>query len=241
MMDTKVASYIDAVVGTFAFGQQEIRRVFDAMQKHCEVGYDVQASQLLALRRYLRVGGAALVAQFPWTVLQQRTVYETLIADVKAAAKEVKAKFEAANPGLELRYTGARDLNRQAYLWTHNQSVLVASLGLMRDAKVELMQACYHGAPTTQSAEQFGKFLKKRRVIPEPTNAAPGLSDHGQMRAVDFYIQKDGKTVASIRKQTIAKEWGSTGFEAKLKAATLGTRLEGPLQTPYEPWHYGIR
>ncbi|MEY4581624.1 MAG: hypothetical protein RL701_6327 [Pseudomonadota bacterium] len=97
-MDPKIENYLQAVVQTFNTGRQEILSIFGAMQTQAMVGQDVQAFQLLALRRYLRVGGARLVAQFPWTAVQQRTVYKMLIASLSAAADKVKLSFEAANP-----------------------------------------------------------------------------------------------------------------------------------------------
>lgn len=45
---------------------------------------------------------------------------------------------------------------------------------------------------------------------------------------------------SALRCHEIKSQWTSTGYADKLKKATEGTGLEGPLNAPYEPWHYGI-
>jgi len=77
-------------------------------------------------------------------------------------------------------------------------------------------------------------------VKPEPTSAAPGTSDHGQMRAVDFVVMKNGKTIADVVSSTIIPNWRVPGWEKALIDAASTTKLKGPLPTPYEPWHWWL-
>lgn len=240
MPDQKVYAYMDAVIDIFHPGKFHARDALACIDKHMPVGTDGQLYKLLALRRYLRVGGGVLVANWPWTTDEQNTTFRGVIADLRKAAKQVKATFEKANPGLTLRYTEARDLDRQCQLWVENLSVKEAGGRLLEETSRELTGSTYIPNPGPEAAERFRRWLKTRLVNPEPTNAAPGLSDHGKMQAVDFYVMEGKKKLASIRSATIEREWHATGFATKLKAATAGTCLDGPLMTPYEPWHYSV-
>jgi hypothetical protein len=76
--------------------------------------------------------------------------------------------------------------------------------------------------------------------VPTPTMAAPGLSPHGQMRAIDFQVHKDGAVVAGTRTATMAEDWDGAGWSAKLESAVRAAsrRFVGPLESPREPWHY---
>ena len=246
MFDPKVDAYMAGAVDAMPIGKVNVREALKAIADQQALlvkrSMTAQPYQLLALRRYLRAGGAKLLANWPWTVLEQSTTYSQVITALKQAAIVTKANFERSNPGYVLGYTGARSLERQAVLWIDNDTVVQAALKLMNSARTELATATYLAAPTEASAKQFSKFLSDYAFSKkeEPSNAAPGLSDHGQMKAVDFYIDQHGKRVADIRTALIDSQWVSTGFAQKLKAATVGTNLEGPLKTPYEPWHYSI-
>ena len=86
----------------------------------------------------------------------------------------------------------------------------------------------------------FSDRLRRRAVHPEPTNAAPGTSDHGRGRAVDFVVKKGATTVAPISSSSIQTIWKAGGWEQKLMDACAGTRLRGPLLNPYESWHWWL-
>lgn len=246
MFDPKIETYMNAVVDDMSVGKNHVKEALKAIgAQNAELtkrSMIAQPYQLLAVRRYLRAGGAKIIANWPWTVEEQRTTYSTVISTLQLAATETKRKFEAANPGYTLGYTGARSLERQAALWVDNDSVVAASLKLAQDARIEVANAVYLPSPTADSTKKFAAFLSgyelSRKM--EPTNAAPGLSDHGQMKAVDFYVTQHGKRVAEIKSKLINSQWIQTGLAAKLKAATAGTGLKGPLDAPYEPWHYSI-
>ena len=88
--------------------------------------------------------------------------------------------------------------------------------------------------------DSFANFLLEHSPLPAPTIAAPGLSPHGQMRAVDFHVESDGSTVAGPDTQTIESIWLAAGWRDKLSAAVIasGAEFVGPLEKPDEPWHY---
>jgi hypothetical protein len=73
-----------------------------------------------------------------------------------------------------------------------------------------------------------------------PCNAAPGTSDHGQVKAVDFVVMQGSRLVAGTSRSTIAAQWTAPGWAQRLVEATAGTRLRGPLRHPYEPWHWSL-
>lgn len=88
--------------------------------------------------------------------------------------------------------------------------------------------------------DRFIDWLQAARVSPEPGNAAPGTSAHGQMRAVDFVVMQGGRVVAGTTQATIPTAWTASGWARSLADATAGTQLVGPLAHPYEPWHWSL-
>ena len=68
--------------------------------------------------------------------------------------------------------------------------------------------------------------------------AAPGLSLHGQARAIDFQIMKNGQIVAGTEVSAVGAIWAKHGWGRKLQDAVQGTAFKGPLLSPNEPWHY---
>jgi hypothetical protein len=94
--------------------------------------------------------------------------------------------------------------------------------------------------PTETAVQRFHAFLKGASVQPEPTSAAPGTSDHGQMRAVDFVVMKGGTIIADTTSSTIVPNWRVPGWEKALIEAAKPTKLMGPLAAPYEPWHWSL-
>ena len=79
--------------------------------------------------------------------------------------------------------------------------------------------------------------------MPVPTLAAPGLSPHGRMRAVDFQVESSRRIVAGTDSTAIASEWIAAGWKARLQAAIVAADVgfHGPLAMPDEPWHYDFR
>ena len=195
--------------------------------------------QLLALRSYVR-SGANVAARWSWSQEQidafvKTAEYRRVVAEVG----EVKARFEASNPGYTLyANTEVRSLDVQIKRWNENPGVASVAKVIHSAALKELAKPNYADAPDAESVERFVGFLRKWQPPRAAPLAAPGLSKHGQLRAIDFAIFKDKKLVAPTSLAAAEPIWVKQGWSAKLKEATEQTNFNGPLQSPHEPWHY---
>jgi D-alanyl-D-alanine carboxypeptidase len=241
MSDPKIGAYMTMVVGSIGHGHAEVEHALSLIAKYVTRPKDAQALQLLALRRYLRMGGKRVHAQWAWTAEQAAQYSNTgqgkLLTD---EAAKVQRAFAAANPGYSLAISPLRNLERQVRLWDANNTVQTAAHHLMKSMMEILAGDDYPKAPTGTMVAQFRESLRAATVTPEPSSAAPGTSDHGQMRAVDLVVVKGSTTVAGTETARIESVWKAQGWEAKLIAATAGTMLVGPLKHPYEPWHWRL-
>jgi hypothetical protein len=155
-------------------------------------------------------------------------------------AEKVRRQFAAQNPGYNLGVSPLRSLERQLMLWSKNNTVRDAGATLLERMQEELAKPEYSEVPTPKAAGRFAQKLGDAKVSPEPTSAAPGTSDHGQARAVDFVIQKGAMTIAGTESAQVWSVWRGQGWEAKLIKACERTRLLGPLKVPDEPWHWRL-
>jgi hypothetical protein len=55
---------------------------------------------------------------------------------------------------------------------------------------------------------------------------------------VDFIVKRGSETIADTKVSQIESVWRAKGWEQKLIEACQGSGLAGPLQNPYEPWHW---
>jgi hypothetical protein len=212
-----------------------------------------QPLELLALRRYLRLQNREnqdLASIWSWTAEQINESLNTLPSEdgmvgvprrLLYEAARVQRAFAAANPGYVLGISPPRDLDRQVTLWNRSLDGRVAARDLFERAVRELAEETYDLPAQLARVVEFSQWLQRSRLTVEPGNAAPGISDHGQMRAVDFIVMQRGTVVAGPRRATIAVEWTASGWARRLAAATAGTQLVGPLANPYEPWHWSLR
>jgi hypothetical protein len=201
------------------------------------------SASLLALRRYLRIQNVELreLATI-WSLSAQQMRESTASGDGRRLVNEaarVQQAFARANPGHTLAISPPRDLERQVTLWTGNLSIRTVADRLLREAIQLVSQPEYVLPPT---ARAFGPIhrLAAGRVSPEPGNAAPGTSAHGQMRAVDFVVMQGGRVVTGTQQATIPIAWTASGWAQRLADATAATQLIGPLAHPYEPWHWSL-
>lgn len=248
MSDQTVERYMNAVIATLTLVRTNVEEAMRLMVREMKGSAETQQVQLLALRRYLRLGEARVFKQWAWTPAEaaKHTAETQALMD---EAFEVAKAFEADNPGFQLSISKLRDLERQVHLWCKNQFVHTAARGLIADAKSTLAGSAYQPTPTAASTQAFRSYLQQVHVKPEPTSAAPGTSDHGQQHAVDFVVMTGTKLIAGVETSLIGPQWYNTGFDKKLKRATEKTPaaqrlrrpvLQGPLQHPYEPWHYSL-
>jgi hypothetical protein len=205
--------------------------VIDALQSI--VGID---RRLLALRSYLRAGDA-LSARWSWS--QERLSIYPSTPEGKAAAVDidaVAAAFTAANPDFSLHVNRqVRSLEVQIAHWNENASVGAAAAALV--AHLERRFSDHH-APL--NGDELRRVLIDWRPNSAAALAAPGLSAHGQGRAYDFQVEHDGQIIAGANAATAHRRWDAAGWTLKLHAAVnaAGNHFVGPIQSPYEPWHY---
>lgn len=195
--------------------------------------------RLLALRAYVRAG-PNVASRWSWTHDEIRSYersgeYRRLIEELTA----VRAEFERQNPGYTLfANTQVRSLDVQIERWNSNPRVGKTAANLHSDAAATLARS--PSRPDSKSLEDFKAFLASWRPAPVAPLAAPGLSMHGRMRAVDFQIMRQGRIVAATDVGSVRSQWEATGWDRKLKKAIVasGAGFEGPLKSPNEPWHY---
>jgi hypothetical protein len=193
--------------------------------------------QLLALRSYLR-NRDTLAERWSWSdeqiaSYQRSAEYRAMQGNLA----KITARFEELNPGYTLYVNSqVRSLDTQIQRWNENDSVGAAARSLEKAARKELAEnSCRETAD--QKLVQFLKGWVPNRA---PMLAAPGLSKHGRARAFDFQIKRGEKIVAGTESSQSISAWDHKGWTRKLRDAVsaAGDKLSGPLQMPYEPWHY---
>ena len=153
----------------------------------------------------------------------------------------VRTSFIAANPGFELYVNSqVRSLDTQIEHWNINESVEAAAEDILVAAQALIASPGFSADRPEQARETLEAFLYQHAPVPKPTIAAPGLSLHGQMRAIDFQVHQGGRVVAGPNTATIATDWVAAGWTAKLHTAVRDTsnKFVGPQASPPEPWHY---
>lgn len=195
--------------------------------------------RLLAARAYLRASDG-LRTKWSWSAEKikahaQSPEYRVLVAETD----QIRKRFEARNPGYTLyANTEARSLELQITRFNTNKSVARVADTLHKQALAELAKPSYGSPREADSVERFKKFLTGWRPPVAAALAAPGISRHGQLLAIDFQIMKDGVIVAPTETATVKRNWDAPGWTQKLQAAVAGSSFNGPLRSPYEPWHY---
>jgi hypothetical protein len=202
---------------------------------------DGTGRRLLALRSYLR-SGDRLAERWSWSQ-QQIEAYEGSAEhrERQAEIDKVRVAFSRANPGYELWINPqVRSLDRQLESWNGNESVTQAADALAIAAMEFVSAPAFPVQDPARARVALETFLQEFRPTPTPTVAAPGLSPHGQMRAVDFQVQQGDRIIAGPTTATIATEWDAAGWSERLDDAVreASHRLVGPLASPREPWHY---
>jgi hypothetical protein len=206
-------------------------RVRDTLARIPDLG-----RRLLALRSYLRAG-STLPARWSWSEQEIREFEQSQEScDAQAEVDRVVAAFAAAFPGHTLYVNRqVRSLDLQIERWNTNASVDAASRTLLDD----LRRASMRRSPG-KGADWLQDSLTGWTLAVPVTLAAPGLSAHGQSRAFDFQVERDGTIVAGTEAEHATRDWDAAGWTERLKqiVARSSTRLRGPLETPREPWHY---
>jgi len=202
---------------------------------------DGTGRQLLALRSYLR-SASNLAERWSWTEDQiEAFAGSPEERDLQQEIDGVRKAFMADNPGFELYVNSAvRSLDVQIEHWNSNTSVTAAAEGILVAAQALIASPEFPAGRPQQARMALESFLSGYRPVPTPTIAAPGLSLHGQMRAIDFQVHQGGRVVAGPSTASIATDWVAAGWAAKLDAAVreASNRFVGPQANPPAPWHY---
>jgi hypothetical protein len=228
--DRLVAAHLESLRGQFD------PRVAATLER-----IDGLGRQLLAARSYVRAE-ASLDQRWSWS-RQQIERYEgsALQRALEAELARVRAVFEAENPGYTLWVNPqVRSVELQVERWNANATVdasAAAMLAAIR-SRVAARDAPRVGSP--EARKWFAGLLRATAPTPTPSLAAPGLSRHGRMQAVDFQVKQGERTVAGASQDDIAGAWEAQGWCERLVSAvrTASDRFEGPLVHPNEPWHY---
>ncbi len=191
--------------------------------------------RLLALKAYLRAGDS-LAARWSWSE-ETLARYPSTTEGMAAAADidSVVAAFAKLNPGYQLQVNRQpRSLEVQLARWNENASVAAVATTLGR-----FLDRRFADSPSPTTAE-VREALAQWTPDTAAALAAPGLSAHGQGRAFDFAVARNGQTVAGIDAASAQAQWDNAGWTRKLHdaVAASGKPFVGPLKSPYEPWHY---
>ncbi|HVZ39969.1 MAG TPA: hypothetical protein VHI13_11885 [Candidatus Kapabacteria bacterium] len=204
------------------------------------------ARRLLAIRYYLNRSDSEIVAKWAWSpeeieAFRRSDLYGTTIFELR----KVQHAFEERNPGyaLDVRME-IRTLGDQIHKWNNVGSV-GSIAAMLHDTLMRWMAdstTMLDSVPTPVGMDCFVVFLRSFQPPSPPTVAVPGLSQHGQLRAFDFRIRRRGRVVAGGSSDRIAREWDLPGWTARLHEAicAVSDRFSGPLEEPYEPWHYAF-
>jgi hypothetical protein len=195
--------------------------------------------KLLALRIYLRTG-SGLARRWSWTdeeieAFKASPEHKALMDEVAA----VSAHFVQTNPGFQIYVnSNVRSLNVQIHGWNSNESVGIAAEEILSKWNDQF------GADAQSwkdlDPKKVRKWLYGFEGTTRPAIAAPGLSFHGQARAIDFQVMQNGTIIAGTNSKQIERDWRATKWDLKLKESILaaGPSFRGPLTSPDEPWHY---
>lgn len=202
---------------------------------------DGTGRRLLALRSYVR-SAPHLAERWSWTQ-EQIEAFEGSPEQLNLQQEidRVRTAFVAANPGFELYVNSqVRSLDVQIEHWNSNESVKAAADEILVAAQALIASPGFPEDRPEQARQALKTFLAGHRPVPTPTIAAPGLSLHGQMRAIDFQVHQGGRVIAGPSTATIATDWMAAGWAARLDAAVrkASDRFVGPQPSPPAPWHY---
>jgi hypothetical protein len=234
LMVTSPSWAVDSTILQNALAKNLPAMAADALAKIPDAG-----PKLLAARSYYR-SIVHLDSRWSWdeakiAAFQDSAEQKALLAEIERVAQH----FSQSNPGYTLyANTKVRSLDQQISSWNSNASVIAAGESLL--AALANESSISMAADNIKLPEQLKNWLSAYAPKPSPNLAAPGLSAHGQMRAIDFQIEKNGALIAPADTAKVDSVWRAQGWDAKLKTSIIeaGPAFQGPLLSPDEPWHY---
>jgi hypothetical protein len=151
----------------------------------------------------------------------------------------VSAHFAQANPGFEVYVNSSvRSLDTQIRSWNTNESVGIAAEEIL--SKWNEQFGADAQSWNNLDPKKVRGWLYRFEGTSRPAIAAPGLSFHGQARAIDFQVRQNGKIIAGTDSKQIERDWRVPKWDLKLKESisAAGPSFRGPLTSPDEPWHF---
>lgn len=221
-----------------------LRAGLDARVIETLAAIDGAGRQLLAVRSYVR-SASSLEERWSWNDAQiaaYASSPEKLRLD--AALASVRCSFESANPGHTLYVNETiRSLDQQIDKWNRSETVKRSADHMLETFRAEVARPAFPKANSPDGMSAFRNLLVTFKPVPTPSLAAPGLSRHGRMQAVDFQVMAGNRLVAGTDVSAITEAWETPGWKAKLQAAVneANAGFVGPLKNPDEPWHYEFR
>lgn len=203
--------------------------------------------KLLAARQYVRftdVKKQKIWENWAWSKEEIEAWYKSdAYKQASGLIDDIKSKFRATNSGYKLRVSKkVRSLERQLKYWHDSSQVLTLGMELKDKVSREIDKPGYAEVAGKEDAEKFRKYLAGVSLSSKLMIAVPGLSDHGHGNAYDFVVEETGgKTMAAASGAWISTWDGPHGWTKKLKDAIEAAgkgHFDGPLSSPYEPWHY---
>jgi len=200
--------------------------------------------QLLAVRSYVR-NAAVLDERWSWNDVQIAAYADSPEKlRIEAAIAHVRCRFESANPGYTLYVNeDIRSLDEQIEKWNRSETIKQSARYMLETFRAEVAVATFPRAHSPEGISAFRDLLVSFKPVPTPSLAAPGLSLHGRMQAVDFQVMSGDKLVAGTEVSRVAETWETSGWKARLQSAVDEANMGfvGPLKNPNEPWHYDFR
>ncbi|MEJ7616329.1 MAG: hypothetical protein WKF30_05010 [Pyrinomonadaceae bacterium] len=191
--------------------------------------------RLVAIRGYLR-SAQAIEAKWVWSPEEiGRFKVSAEHQEILAEVEKIKRRFGELNPGYTLSAnTGVRSLDEQIKSWNETASIKRAGEALVADSLKELSAPNYKDEPDAAGLARFTRFLQYARLAQVPTLATPGLSPHGQLRALDFVVKRGDQVIAGTLSANIKNEWDDSGWGRKLNEAIKqsSNKFTGPLASP---------
>ncbi len=229
-LDGKIDRYMDAATETLD------PRVQEALERI------PQRDRRLAAMKYYMRHRDQIDDRWAWTAAQVREYrgsddYRQAMRDIDS----VRAEFERENPGYSLSVTTrVRTLRAQLASWNRVASVGRTARELMDLTRWMLCDSCWPAQPDGPGLRMFEDFLVGSETDAQPTVAVPGYSLHGRGHAYDFRVVRGRRLVAGPSTSSIPGRWDAAGWTEKLNRAVTDAcdRFDGPLDDPYEPWHY---
>lgn len=204
-----------------------------------------EGRRLLAIKYYSRRTGniASRWAMSENQIAKYRGTkqHRTAVALVEA----IQLRFAEQNPGYRLKVnTDVRALESQIELWNTFASTGEAGESILASAEKALADSSsWPDSPSPRDIARFTRLVASTGVSRTPTAAVPGFSLHGTGRAFDFIVYKGDEIIAGADAASARRVWDKPGWTKKLRDAitAVSDRFDGPLQAPYEPWHYNYR